>query len=278
MGEIAAAAGAAKAQEGGDAVKIVSWNVNGLRSIVGKGLDAYLAAEGADIVCLQEVKATAGQLEGLWQVPEGYHAYWNAAERKGYSGTLVLTRERPLAVRYGIGEPEGDAEGRVLTLEYPGLYLVGVYTPNARGDLARLQFRTERWDPAFRAHCVGLAADKPVVFCGDLNVAHEEIDLARPAANRGKAGFTDAERAEFGRHLAAGFVDSYRYLHPQTAGYSWWSYRAGARARNIGWRIDYVLVSEGLCGALESAFIRAQVQGSDHAPVGVELALGAGEC
>jgi len=250
-------------------MRIESWNVNGLRSILGKGLTDYLGAADADVVCLQEIKARPEQLEGGWHV--GYRAYWNPAERPGYSGTLVLSRAEPVNVETGIGESTGDAEGRVITVEYADCFVVNVYTPNARGDLSRLDYRTREWDPAFRAHCVRLARTKPVVFCGDLNVAHHEIDLANPKSNRGKAGFTDEERAEFGAHLEAGFIDSFRAFNAEPGQYSWWSYRAGARARNVGWRIDYVCVSEALRGRLRAAYIRPGVMGSDHCPVGIEL-------
>jgi exodeoxyribonuclease-3 len=252
-------------------MKLISWNVNGLRSILGKGFGDYLRAEDADVVCLQEIKAAPDQVE--LPLAPGWRVWWNAAQRKGYSGTLTLARIAPGTVTAGIGEPEGDAEGRVQTLEFAGFYLVNVYTPNARGDLSRLDFRTRVWDPAFRAHCQRLEARKPVIFCGDLNVAHREIDLANPRANRGSAGFTDAERAQFDLHLQAGYLDSFRVFDPAPARYSWWSYRAGARARNVGWRIDYFGVSARLRERLRAAFIRPEVMGSDHAPVGIELDL-----
>lgn len=251
-------------------MKVVSWNVNGLRAVLTKGLGSYLEAESADVFCFQEIKATPEQLEG-WTVPEGYRAFWNPARRKGYSGTLVLSRLEPDNLTEGIGEAEGDAEGRVQTLEFPGLYVVNVYTPNAKGDLSRLDYRTTVWDEAFREHCSRLARKKPVLFCGDLNVAHQEIDLANPRSNRRSAGFTDAERESFTRHLEAGFVDTFRIFNPEPHQYSWWSYRAGARKRNVGWRIDYVCVSQVLQTRLRDGFIRQEVMGSDHCPVGLEL-------
>jgi exodeoxyribonuclease III len=251
-------------------MKVVSWNVNGLRSVLGKGLEAYLAAEQADAYCLQEIKATPEQVAG-WAVLDGYTAFWNPAVRKGYSGTLTLTRVPPRDCRDGIGEPVGDAEGRVQTLEFDTFFLVNVYTPNARGDLSRLDYRTTVWDVAFREHCAALAARKPLVFCGDLNVAHAEIDLANPRSNRRSAGFTDEEREAFTRHLEAGFIDTFRHFDASPHQYSWWSYRAAARSRNVGWRIDYCCASTSLRDHLRAAFIRQQVLGSDHCPVGLEF-------
>lgn len=252
-------------------MKLVSWNINGLRAVRGKGLDAYLADEAADVFCFQEIKATPEQVND-WALPDGYTAFWNSAERKGYSGTLVLSRIEPEAYSTGIGCPEGDAEGRCQTLEFKDFYLVNVYTPNAKGDLSRLDFRTRVWDAAFRQHCCDLAAKKPVLFGGDLNVAHQPIDLANPKSNKNSAGFTDEERAAFDQHLEAGFLDTFRAFNQEPGQYSWWSYRAGARSRNVGWRIDYFCASLSLRDRLESAFIRQQVMGSDHCPVGVELA------
>ena len=250
-------------------MKLVSWNINGLRAVLAKGLDQYLEDEAADIYCLQEVKALPEQVEG-W-APKGYQAFWNPAVRRGYSGTLVLSRVEPEAYHTGVGCAEGDAEGRVQTLEFPGFYLVNVYTPNAKGDLSRLAYRTKVWDERFREHLCALADKKPVVFGGDLNVAHKEIDLANPKSNRKNAGFTDEERSAFTRHLEAGFLDTFRVFNPEPRQYSWWSYRAGARSRNIGWRIDYFCASESLRDRLQGAFIRQEVMGSDHCPVGLEL-------
>jgi len=249
-------------------MKLVSWNVNGLRSVLTKGLDAYLAKESADVYCFQEIKALPEQVSD-WAPPRGFQALWNPAQRKGYAGTLVLTRQEPLDYASGIGCPEGDAEGRAQTLEFPGFFLVNVYTPNAKGDLSRLEYRTEVWDRRFRQHCVKLTKRKPVVFCGDLNVAHQEIDLANPKSNRGSAGFTDEEREAFTRHLRSGFLDTFRVFNQEPHQYSWWSYRAGARSRNVGWRIDYFCASKSMQDRLQEAFIRQQVTGSDHCPVGL---------
>lgn len=251
-------------------MKLLSWNVNGLRSILEKGLGAWLRAEQADVFAFQEIKATAKDLAG-WQIPDGYSAWWNPAERRGYSGTLVLTRLPVIQYSAGIGEPEGDAEGRCQTLELDSCFVVNVYTPNARSDLSRLSYRTKVWDPAFREHCLRLARRKPVLFCGDLNVAHREIDLANPKTNTRNAGFTAEEREAFDAHLQAGFIDTFRQLHPEPHQYTWWSYRAGARARNVGWRIDYVCLSAGAADRLAEAFIQPSVMGSDHCPVGAVL-------
>lgn len=255
---------------GGGRVKVVSWNVNGLRACRKKGLDAYLEAEGADLYCFQEVKARPEQMED-WSPPKGYAVFWNPAAKAGYAGTMVLSRREPEKVECGIGEATGDAEGRAQTLWFPELVVVNVYTPNAKGDLSRLDYRTRTWDPAFREHCRRLAADRPVLFCGDLNVAHKEIDLANPKTNRRSAGFTEEERGEFTAHLAAGFIDTFREFHPEPHQYSWWSYRAGARKRNVGWRIDYAVLSGNGRDRLKDGFIRQEVHGSDHCPVGVEL-------
>ena len=255
-------------QRGG--VKLHSWNVNGLRAVLGKGFADYVAAERPDILCLQETKARPEQV-GLPLELGAYRAYWNSAEKPGYSGVAVFCRETPLAVKSGLGIDEHDREGRVLTLEFAEFILVNVYTPNAQDGLRRLPYRLE-WDEAFRQHLVREAACKPVVFCGDLNVAHREIDLARPRENRNNPGFSDAERESFGRLLESGFTDTYRHLHPDASGaYSWWSSRAGARQKNVGWRIDYFGVSACWHDRLESASILPHVHGSDHCPV--ELVL-----
>lgn len=253
-------------------VKLLSWNINGLRSVLGKGLPEWIAQEQADLLCFQEIKALPEQVSD-WSIPPGYQAYWNPAQKKGYSGTLTLSRKAPLNYHAGIGEPVGDSEGRVQTLEFETFFLVNVYTPNAKGDLSRLVYRTEVWDIAFREHCVKLSGIKPVVFCGDLNVAHTEIDLANPKANRQSAGFTDEERAGFSAHLEAGFADTFRLFNREPGQYSWWSYRGGARARNVGWRIDYVCVSQSIAGQVKRALIQQAVTGSDHCPVGIELSL-----
>lgn len=251
-------------------MKLLSWNVNGLRAVWKQGFAAWVEAEAPDLVALQEIKARPTDLPGPW--PSGYTAWWNSAEKPGYSGTLILTRDVPRCVTHGIGVPEGDAEGRVMTAEFDDFFLVNVYTPNAKRDLARLDFRVRVWDPAFRAHLQRLDAVKPVVFCGDLNVAHEEIDIANARGNRGNSGFTDEERAEFSAHLAAGFVDTFRDRHPDQRGaYSWWSYLGQARAKNVGWRIDYIGISARWRDRVEQAFILPGVRGSDHCPVGVVL-------
>lgn len=249
-------------------MRLISWNVNGLRACMGKGfLDAF-ASLNADFFCLQETKLQAGQLE--LELP-GYHQYWNYAEKKGYSGTAIFAREEPLSVRLGLGVPELDTEGRLITLEYPEFYLVTCYTPNAQRELARIDHRMA-WEDAFRDYLCRLDGKKPVVICGDLNVAHQEIDLKNPASNRGNAGFSDQERGCFGRLLEAGFTDSFRHLYPDATGkYSWWSYMFNARKNNAGWRIDYFLVSDRIAGNIREASIHADIFGSDHCPVGLEL-------
>jgi len=251
-------------------MKLLSWNVNGLRAALGKGFGAFVATEQPDILCVQETKARPEQV-ALPPELNGYHAYWNSAEKPGYSGVAVFTRERPLAVLPGLRLDEHDHEGRLLTLEYPDFILVNVYTPNAQDELRRLPYRLT-WDAAFRAHVTREASRKPVVFCGDLNVAHQEIDLARPRENRRNPGFSDEERASFTQLLDSGFTDTFRHLHPQQTGaYSWWSYRAGARPNNIGWRIDYFGVSTPLLPRVTAAHLLPHVHGSDHCPVGITL-------
>lgn len=251
-------------------MKLLSWNVNGLRAVMGKGFPDFVATEQPDILCLQETKARPEQVELPLELG-CYQSFWNSAEKPGYSGVAVFTRVPPLAVTHGMGIPEHDREGRVLTLEFDNFTLVNVYTPNAQDGLRRLDYRLA-WDAAFRAHVGAAAGHKPVLFCGDLNVAHQEIDIARPKENRFSPGFSDQERESFGALLAAGFTDTFRHLHPTTAhAYSWWSYRAGARQRNIGWRIDYWGASATALPLLKSATILPHVQGSDHCPVGIEL-------
>ena len=252
-------------------MKLISWNVNGVRAALRYGLTDYLKSESADMVCLQETRAPAEALAPLMAL--GYHAFVNPAEKKGYSGVAILSRTTPRAVFYGLGVPALDREGRVLTAEFDAFYLVSAYVPNAQPLLARLDFRL-RWDAAFLAYLKSLDAGKPVVFCGDLNVAHRESDLARPKQNVGNPGFSDEERAAFAGFLGAGFLDTFREFEPGTGHYTWWSVATGARARNIGWRIDYFLMSGRLRPALRGAFIRAHVTGSDHCPVGIELAEG----
>ena len=248
--------------------KMISWNVNGLRAVVGKGFLDIFREMDADIFCLQETKLSEGQIE--LDLP-GYHQYWNYARKKGYSGTAIFTRQEPLAVTCGIGLEEHDQEGRVITAEYPDYYVVTCYTPNSQNELARLDYRMT-WEDAWLAYLKGLEKKKPVVFCGDLNVAHKEIDLKNPKTNRRNAGFTDEERAKFTRLLEAGFVDTFRYIYPDQEGiYSWWSYRFRAREKNAGWRIDYFCVSEALKDRLKGAAIHTGIMGSDHCPV--ELVL-----
>ena len=248
-------------------MKLISWNVNGLRACMGKGFPEFVAEAEPDLLCLQETKLQAGQLE---LELSGYRQYWNYAEKKGYSGTAVFSRQEPLAVTYGLGQEEHDREGRLITLEFEDFFLVTVYTPNAQEKLARIDYRL-RWE-AFREQLVRLDGRKPVVICGDMNVAHQEIDLKNPGPNRGNAGFSDEERGAFGRLLEAGFTDTFRLLHPDATGaYSWWSYRFHAREKNAGWRIDYFLVSDRLAPRVRRADILAQVQGSDHCPVLLEL-------
>lgn len=250
-------------------MKFVSWNVNGLRACIGKGFLDYFMGTDADVFCLQETKLSDGQLS--LELP-GYRLYWNYADKKGYSGTAVFAKEEPVSVTYGVGVPELDTEGRMITLEYPNFYLVTCYTPNAQRELARIDHRLN-WDEAFRARLTALDANKPVIVCGDLNVAHKEIDLKNPAANRGNAGFSDQERESFQKTLDLGFTDSFRYLHPEETGaYSWWSYMFHAREKNAGWRIDYFLVSNRAASQIREANIRSEILGSDHCPV--ELVLG----
>lgn len=246
----------------------VSWNVNGIRACAGKGFSDTFASLDADIFCLQETKVQAGQFE--IELP-GYKQYWNFAERKGYSGTAVFTRLAPLSVTYGIGTPEHDDEGRVITLEFESCYFITVYTPNAQEGLARIDHRM-RWEDAFRAYLKALDAKKPVIFCGDLNVAYNEIDLRHPKANRGNAGFSDEERGKFSELLAAGFTDTYRFFYPALeSAYTWWSYRFNARANNAGWRIDYFLVSDRLKDKLIDSKIHPEIFGSDHCPVELKI-------
>lgn len=253
--------------------KIYSWNVNGLRAVLNKGFTGFAESCGGDVILLQETKALPEQVEPGWE-PDGYEAVWNPADRKGYSGTVTLTREPPLSVTRGIGVKRHDQEGRVLTLEFDPFYLVNVYTPNAQNELARLPYRVQ-WDKAFRRFIKGLEATKPVIFGGDLNVAHTEIDLTHPKANHNKnAGFTDEERDGFTKLLKAGYIDSFRYFRPgEPEHYSWWSFRANARAKNVGWRIDYLGVSKALEKQLAEAAIHPDVMGSDHCPVSVGLNL-----
>lgn len=250
--------------------KLISWNVNGLRACVQKGFTEYFQEVDADIFCIQESKLQEGQIDFA---PEGYHAYWNYAEKKGYSGTAIFTKEEPLSVAYGIGIEEHDHEGRVITLEFDNFYMVTVYTPNSQNELARLPYRM-KWEDDFLGYLKNLEKTKPVIFCGDLNVAHKEIDLKNPKTNRKNAGFTDEEREKFTNIINAGFIDTYRYFYPDQEGvYSWWSYRFKAREKNAGWRIDYFCVSNRLQEKLVSAKIHTDVFGSDHCPVEVQITL-----
>ncbi|MDR0889887.1 MAG: exodeoxyribonuclease III [Oscillospiraceae bacterium] len=249
-------------------MRLISWNVNGIRACMKKGFADYFAALNADFFCLQETKAQREQV-GL-DLP-GYYQYWNSAEKKGYSGTAVFTKHEPMQVIYGVGVPELDLEGRLTTLEYPNCYVATCYTPNAQDGLKRIDHRMA-WEDAFRAFLLALDAKKPVIVCGDLNVAHREIDLKNPGPNRGNAGFSDEERGKFSQLLASGFTDTFRYRNPDLAGaYTWWSYRANARVNNAGWRIDYFLVSDRLRDAIALTPIYHDVFGSDHCPVGLEL-------
>lgn len=249
-------------------MKLISWNVNGLRACVGKGFTDFFNEMDADFFCLQETKLQAGQID--LPLP-GYHSFWNYAEKKGYSGTAVFAKEEPLSVSYGVGIPELDTEGRMITLEYPDYFVATCYTPNAQQGLARIEHRL-KWDEAFRNYLTELDRKKPVIVCGDLNVAHQEIDLKNPASNRGNAGFSDEERESFRKLLDAGFTDTFRHLYPDATGiYSWWSYRFNARKNNAGWRIDYFLVSDRLAENITAASIHTDVMGSDHCPVGLEL-------
>ena len=251
-------------------MKFISWNVNGLRACVTKGFEDFFRDSDADFFCLQETKLQAGQIQ---LEPEGYQSFWNYAEKKGYSGTAIFTKHLPMSVVYGVGVPELDTEGRMITLEYPGFYLVTCYTPNAQDKLARIDHRL-KWDDAFRQKLQELDRIKPVIACGDLNVAHNEIDLKNPSSNRGNAGFSDEERESFGKLLAAGFTDSFRFRNPDATGmYSWWSYRFNARKNNAGWRIDYFIVSDRIRDRITATPIHADVFGSDHCPVGLTIDL-----
>ena len=251
-------------------MKFISWNVNGLRACVTKGFREFFDQAEADFFCLQETKLQEGQID--LDLP-GYAQFWNYAQKKGYSGTAIFAKYKPLSVTYGVGVEELDTEGRLITLEYPDFYLVTCYTPNAQQGLARIEHRL-KWDDAFRAYLQRLDQQKPVIACGDLNVAHQEIDLKNPSSNRGNAGFSDEERESFGKLLEAGFTDSFRHLYPDATGiYSWWSYRFNARKNNAGWRIDYFIVSNRIAEKIRSTPIHTDIFGSDHCPVGLEIDL-----
>lgn len=251
-------------------MKLISWNVNGIRAILQKGLPEFWSRENPDIICFQEVKAREEQLVGT-QWPPGYHLIWNAATRPGYSGTAIFSRIQPQSVSFGIGSEIHDNEGRVITIELADFYLVNVYVPNSQRDLARLNYRSTSWGPDFLAYLKSLETRKPVVVCGDFNVAHQEIDLARPKDNTKNAGFTPEERADFSRVIDAGFIDTFREFESDTGHYTWWSYMNRARERNIGWRIDYFLISPSLRPKLQRAWTLPEIQGSDHCPVAIEL-------
>ncbi|MBQ4238992.1 MAG: exodeoxyribonuclease III, partial [Ruminococcus sp.] len=249
-------------------MKFISWNVNGLRAVVTKGFSDIFRDLDADFFCLQETKLQEGQIDLSF---DGYESYWNYAERKGYSGTAIFTKHTPLSVSYGIGVEEHDREGRVITLEYPDFYLVTVYTPNSQNELKRLDYRMQ-WEDDFLSYIKRLDKQKPVIFCGDLNVAHQEIDLKNPKTNRKNAGFTDEERAKMTVVLSSGFTDTWRALNPDTEGvYSWWSYRFSARQKNAGWRIDYFIVSDRIMDKVEDAKIHTDIFGSDHCPVELDI-------
>ena len=248
-------------------MKFISWNVNGFRSCLGKGFPEFFSDADADFFCIQETKMQQGQAQFL---PEGYFQYWNSAEKKGYSGTAIFAKREPLSVAYGLGIPEHDTEGRAITLEYEDFYLLCVYTPNAQRELARLDYRM-KWEDALRDYIKRLDERKPVIYCGDLNVAHEEIDLINPKSNRQSAGFSDEERAKFSELLGEGFTDTFRTLYPERVLYSWWSYMYHAREKNAGWRIDYFVVSNRLMPRVRDSCILTDVMGSDHCPVGIEL-------
>ncbi|MGY6210860.1 exodeoxyribonuclease III [Cytobacillus firmus] len=251
-------------------MKLVSWNVNGIRACVKKGFIDYFKEMDADIFCIQESKLQEGQIE---LILDGYHQYWNYALKKGYSGTAVFTKKEPISVRYGLGVEETEPEGRILTLEYEDFYLVNVYTPNSKRDLARLPYRLE-WEERIREYLLELDGIKPVIMCGDLNVAHNEIDLKNAKSNRGNSGFTDEERDRMTRLLGSGFVDAFRYKYPEAEGaYTWWSYMAKVRERNIGWRIDYFIISEKLQEKIIDSQIHCDIMGSDHCPVALEMEL-----
>lgn len=248
-------------------MKLVSWNVNGLRACVRKGFLDYFNEVNADIFCVQEIKLQAGQIE---LDLEGYYQYWNYAEKKGYSGTAVFTKNKPLSIKYGLGEKDNQSEGRVLTLEFDDFFLVNVYTPNSQRSLARLDIRLA-WEDEFFEHLQALDVVKPVILCGDLNVAHQEIDIRNAKANRGNSGFTEEERGKMTRLLGAGFIDTLRYFRPNSEGlYTWWSYMSTVRERNIGWRIDYFIVSERLVDQLHDSQIHSEIMGSDHCPIMLE--------
>ena len=255
-------------------MKLVSWNVNGLRAVINKGFKDFFKEIDADIFCMQETKMQENQLDdNIKEIFKGYNAYWNSAEKKGYSGTAIMTKSKPLNVKYGIGIEEHDKEGRVITLEFEKFYMVNCYTPNSKRELERLDYRMI-WEDAFRNYLVELNKEKPVIICGDLNVAHKEIDLKNPKTNRRNAGFTDEERDKMTELLNAGFTDTFRYLYPdKTEAYTWWSYMFKARKKNAGWRIDYFIVSNDIKDKVKESYIYSEIMGSDHCPVGLDIEL-----
>ena len=255
-------------------MKLVSWNVNGLRAVINKGFKDFFKEIDADIFCMQETKMQENQLDdNIKEIFKGYNAYWNSAEKKGYSGTAIITKSKTLNVKYGIGIEEHDKEGRVITLEFEKFYMVNCYTPNSKRELERLDYRMI-WEDAFRNYLVELNKEKPVIICGDLNVAHKEIDLKNPKTNRRNAGFTDEERDKMTELLNAGFTDTFRYLYPdKTEAYTWWSYMFKAREKNAGWRIDYFIVSNDIKDKVKESYIYSEIMGSDHCPVGLDIEL-----
>ncbi len=255
-------------------MKLVSWNVNGLRAVINKGFKDFFKEIDADIFCMQETKMQENQLDdNIKEIFKGYNAYWNSAEKKGYSGTAIMTKSKPLNVKYGIGIEEHDKEGRVITLEFEKFYMVNCYTPNSKRELERLDYRMI-WEDAFRNYLLELNKEKPVIICGDLNVAHKEIDLKNPKTNRRNAGFTDEERDKMTELLNAGFTDTFRYLYPdKTEAYTWWSYMFKAREKNAGWRIDYFIVSNDIKDKVKESYIYSEIMGSDHCPVGLDIEL-----
>ncbi len=255
-------------------MKLISWNVNGLRAAMNKGFQEFFLEEQADVFCIQETKMQEEQIDiAIEQLFKGYHTYWNSAKKKGYSGTAVFTKKEPIHVTYGIGIEEHDQEGRIITLEFDKFYLVNCYTPNSKRELERLSYRME-WEDEIRKYLAQLNQKKPVIYCGDLNVAHKEIDLKNPTTNHHNAGFTDEERGKMTQLLQAGFTDSFRYLYPDKENcYSWWSYMFHAREKNVGWRIDYFIVSKSIEKKIKESYIYTQILGSDHCPVGIEIKL-----
>lgn len=251
-------------------MKLISWNVNGIRACVTKGFEKFFIEENADFFCIQETKCQEGQIDLSF---DGYTSFWNSAEKKGYSGTAIFCKEKPINVTYDIGIDEHDKEGRVITLEYDKFYLVNIYTPNSKRELERLQYRMI-WEDEIRKYLKKLEKNKPVIMCGDLNVAHKEIDLRNPKTNRGNAGFTDEERNKMSELIDSGFTDTYRYVYPdRTDAYTWWSYMGRAREKNIGWRIDYFIVSKSIEDKIKNAKIFSEIEGSDHCPIGLEIKI-----